>query len=547
MYRAAAVILTLFWLITARSPCSAGEKSFPRLFSHEGRFVSAIDQTGAQPYTQKITGLTVPHHLLASDLIAGAFSRLSNQSYKRIVILSPDHFGRSQTPFALAGRDFRTPLGVVPVDDPAVVHVLKNPRVSISNLFSHEHGVRSLLPFMAYYFPGAKVLALAIRSDSRPAEWDSLAETLVPLLTSDTLLLQSTDFSHYLPPALARIKDQETLRVLSNGSPEQVLGLSESDHLDSKAAQYLQLKLQRQVYGAKPVVIANRNSQEYIDEAIDRTTSYIIQVYSPQLLPLDIPNRYFFAGDTFFGRFGARLLSDPGNRRKLVEKVLRITGGAPLLVNLEGVVMDNCPDGLGPYDLCMETEPALNLLRDLNIRMVSLANNHSHDFGPDGYTQMKRLLKRSGATILENGKTAQSPDFDLLALTDVDNHGPRHYAALTEADLAAIPKARPHRPLFAFIHWGREYTAAAGVREQQIAALLEERGVELIIGSHSHRAGHLVCVRSSCRVFSLGNFFFDQSKKDVSGALLEVIFFRQGTYFLRLHDLGNPYKDLFSD
>ncbi len=548
MYRAVTIILTLYWLVAAQSfSHAAGEKPFPMFFTHEGRFVSAIDQTKVQPYREKITGLTVPHHLVASDLIAKAFTKLSSQNYKRIVILSPDHFGRSQTPFALAGRDFRTPMGAVPVDDSAVIQILKNPHVSISNLFSHEHGVRSLLPFMAYYFPGAKVAALAIRSDSHPAQWDSLAETLVPLLTPDTLILQSTDFSHYLTPAQARLKDQETLRVLSGGSADQVLDLSESDHLDSKAAQYLQLKLQREVYGARPVVTANRNSQEYIEEVIDKTTSYIIQVYSPKSLPLDIPHRYFFAGDTFFGRFATKPLTDPDNRRKLIERVIRITGGAPLLINLEGVVMNECPDGLGPYDLCMEPESALNILKSLNIPIVSLANNHSYDFGVDGYNQMKRLLKHAGVTTLENRKTADLTAFDLLALTDVDNHGTRRYAALSDADLRGISKPRSGTPFFAFIHWGREYTAAAGDREHKIATFLEERGVELIVGNHSHRAGHLVCDRRACRIYSLGNFFFDQRRKKVSGALLEVIFFPQGTYFLRLHDVGNLYEELLTD
>ena len=111
-------------------------------------------------------------------------------------------------------------MGEVPIDAAAVDRLRENPLVSASNLFSHEHGVRALLPFVAHYFPRARVVAVALHRDSQPSQWDSLAQTLAPLLTADTLLIQSTDFSHYLPWPQARRYDQETLRVLSVGDPD---------------------------------------------------------------------------------------------------------------------------------------------------------------------------------------------------------------------------------------------------------------------------------------------------------------------------------------
>jgi len=85
-----------------------------------------------------------------------------------------------------------------------------------------------------------------------------------------------------------------------------------------------------------------------------------------------------------------------------------------------------------------------------------------------------------------------------------------------------------------------------GLREQALAARLAGRGVELIIGSHPHRAGALTGDRQQCLAFSLGNFIFDQRRPGVSGALLEVMFYPQGTYFLRLHPIGNLYGENFS-
>ena len=281
-------------------------------------------------------------------------------------------------------------------------------------------------------------MAVALHRDSQPSQWDSLAQTLAPLLTSDTLLLQSTDFSHYLPWPQARRYDQETLRVLSAGDPEAVIGLKQPQHLDSRGAQYLQLRLQKQVYQARPAVVASRNSQEYTAQPLDSTTSYLVQVYSPENLPIHGVQRFFFAGDTFFGRYLAAKLARRTWREGLVKRVRQLTGGAPLIVNLEGVMMAECPADPGPLKLCMAARPALDILQDLNVVAVSLANNHTHDFGDPAYRTMQRLLTDAGITVLENRAVKDLGPFQLAAATDLDNRQEPVRALLTDADLRPV-------------------------------------------------------------------------------------------------------------
>ncbi len=547
MRRLAFLALILLLVATCSGPNqSPGKEAFPPLFPDRGLFLAAIGQCRVKPLPQKISGLTVPHHLLAADLMAGAFARVQGQHYRRIIILSPDHFSRSRSPFAVTRRDFETALGRLATDLPAVNRLLANPLVTESSLFSHEHGVQALLPFIAHYCSWALIVPIAIRHSSQPADWEALAQSLAPLLDPDTLLVQSTDFSHYLSPQEARRRDQETLRVLSGGDPRQVLSLREPDHLDSRGCQYLQLLLQRQVFGAGPTVIANRNSQEYTTEPVAKTTSYIVQLYSAEALPVEGVQSYFFGGDTFCGRQAARRLAIPENREALQRQVLRITQGQPLILNLEGVLQEKCPEAPGPYTLCMESSLALPLLSGLHVRAVSLANNHSLDLGEDAYRAMRRLLTEQGLACLENCKVLDLGDFYLAAFTDVDNQSAEKIARLTRQDLEVLDGWKRDKPLFALIHWGQEFADAAGPREQALAALLEEKGVEVVIGCHSHRAGHLEATLQSCRIFSLGNFLFDQDSPRISGVLLEAVFFPQGTYFLKVHPLNNLFTSLSS-
>ena len=190
MRRLASIALSLLLIAACSGPDQSPRKgAFPPLYPDGELFLAAIHHCRIKPLTQKITGLTVPHHLLAADLIAAAFARVQGRDYRRIIILSPDHFHRSRSPFAVTRRDFDTVLGRVATDRAAVGQLLNNPLVSESDLFSHEHGVRALLPFIVHYFPKTPVVPIAIRGNSRPADWDALARTLTPLLTPDTLLV----------------------------------------------------------------------------------------------------------------------------------------------------------------------------------------------------------------------------------------------------------------------------------------------------------------------------------------------------------------------
>ena len=541
-FRQLILVAAVFLACTGTSGDTGGNP-FPALFEEARPFLAAIQHTKAAALAEKISGITVPHHLLAADLIADACARVAGQGYERIIILSPDHYARSRTPFAVSRRNFQTVLGTVVIDAAAVRQVLQNRAVSASNLFSHEHGVQALLPFVAYHFPQAKIIALAISPAAKQPEWDLLAETLAPLLTPQTLIIQSTDFSHYLPAAEARGRDQETLRVLSGGDPEGVLGLREPEHLDSKAAQYLQLRLQGQIFQARPTVFANRNSQEYTSQPLEKTTSYIVQLYSAEKLTVAGAERYCFAGDTFLGRYMALKLARGQFQENLVAKILKITGGARLIVNLEGVIMPEGGEITGPYDLCMQTAVTLPLLTRLNVRAVSLANNHSRDFGEAAYRNMVRSLTSVGITPLEKGEVKDLHHFRLGSYTDVDNRADQKTARLRRQDLQGLDTVRRDKPLFAFLHWGQEYSSGAGPREEALISLLQAKGVELIIGCHTHQAGRLVCRRQNCLAFSLGNFLFDQNRPGISGAILEAIFFPQGTYFLRWHPLGNLYAE----
>ena len=109
------------------------------------------------------------------------------------------------------------------------------------------------------------IVPIAVSNRAQRADWDALVEILAGIVTERTLVVQSTDFSHYLPQPVAMQRDQEVLNVLSANDTDAVAALVQPRHLDSKGAQYVQMRLQQKRFGARPSVVANANSQRYSD------------------------------------------------------------------------------------------------------------------------------------------------------------------------------------------------------------------------------------------------------------------------------------------
>jgi poly-gamma-glutamate synthesis protein (capsule biosynthesis protein) len=426
--------------------------------------------------------------------------------------------------------------------------------VEESCLFAREHGVQALLPFIRRAFPDAAIVPVAISIRSAPPDWDRLAAALAPIVDGETLVVESTDFSHYLPQHAARLFDQQTLNVLAAGDLEQIAALRQPAHADSVSALYIQTKLQQQIFGARPLVIANDNSQSFSPDPVAETTSYMVVLYGRFEPGFEAPVRagdtlVYFAGDTNFGRAMKMALMAEGAAERVTEAVLSITAGRPLVVNLEGVILPNVPEALDDMTLAMPEDLTVEWLRRLGVAGVGLANNHAMDLGPSGYAETLRALKAAGIPSFGQGEALSLGTLEMVGLSDLDTNAARQVDLLTPALLDRLVRPDARRAVVAFVHWGREYAAAPSPREADLADQMRQRGAALVVGAHPHVAGvglTALAGGETLVAYSLGNFLFDQGAPRSSGSLLEVRAFGQGTLFARsiplpnLFDLARP-------
>lgn len=160
--------------------------------------------------------LIVPHagYVYSGATAALAYARLApaRATIKRVVLLGPVH----RVPvrgLALAGATlFSTPLGEIEVDQEAVMALAGMPQVVVSApAHAQEHSLEVQLPFLQSVLDDFKLVPLAV-GDATP---DEVAQVLDVLWGGpETLIVVSSDLSHFLPYASAQFVDSATARSI---------------------------------------------------------------------------------------------------------------------------------------------------------------------------------------------------------------------------------------------------------------------------------------------------------------------------------------------
>ncbi len=206
------------------------------------------------PRTPK--ALIAPHagYVYSGPIAASAYATLADarQRIRRVVLLGPVH----RVPIrglALPGADrFATPLGEVGVDAAAIAALRELPQV-VESPAAHafEHSLEVHLPFLQTVLADFSLVPLAV-GDAAPAE---VAQALERVWGgAETLIVASSDLSHYLPYEAARAADASALAAMLALEPR-------LDHRQACGATpvngLLQLARRR---GMQPTLLDARNS-----------------------------------------------------------------------------------------------------------------------------------------------------------------------------------------------------------------------------------------------------------------------------------------------
>ncbi len=162
--------------------------------------------------------LIVPHagYIYSGEIAAAAYATLQSSApqISRVILLGPAHRVAVRG-MALPGSDaFATPLGSVMIDAEALQIASNIPHVIISEAaHAMEHSLEVQLPFLQIVLGEFKLLPVLVGS-ATPNEVAYLLECLWG--GEETLIVISSDLSHYLSYQAAKITDEKTVQSILN-------------------------------------------------------------------------------------------------------------------------------------------------------------------------------------------------------------------------------------------------------------------------------------------------------------------------------------------
>lgn len=158
--------------------------------------------------------LIVPHagYVYSGPVAAEAYARLAPQAkqVRRVVLLGPVHRVPVRGLALPRSSEFLTPLGRIPLDAEAMRAVSDLPQVTVSDeAHALEHSLEVHLPFLQTVLGDFKLLPFAVGN----ATATEVAEVLERVWGGDeTLIVISSDLSHFLPYDMAKQIDGETVK-----------------------------------------------------------------------------------------------------------------------------------------------------------------------------------------------------------------------------------------------------------------------------------------------------------------------------------------------
>jgi poly-gamma-glutamate synthesis protein (capsule biosynthesis protein) len=235
-----------------------------------------------------------------------------------------------------------------------------------------------------------------------------------------------------------------------------------------------------------------------------------------------------FAGDTVLDDTAGKIIEQGGD--PFSDFADYFAGADIRITNLECVVSTRGQANDKMYTF--KAHPRVIPVLQKHFDAVTLANNHSGDFGPDAFAQMLSLLKEAGLAQVGGGMNLKQAHTPLvftrngwrIAVLSYNEFHPRSFEAGFDIPGVAWSEdqqvmediqtaRRMHRAdlVIPVMHWGWENERTANPRQRQLAKLMIDAGADAVIGGHPHVTQDVSVYKGKPIVYSVGNFVMKET------------------------------------
>ena len=143
-----------------------------------------------------VRGLVCPHagYVYSGPVAAYGYKQLSDR-YDTVILMGPSHYMAFEGASIPEYTHYETPLGLVPVSGKAALLREQAPFTSVEGAHTREHSLEVQLPFLQTVLTDFEIIPIVLGVvDPR-----QVASALLPFIDENTLLIASSDLSHYHP------------------------------------------------------------------------------------------------------------------------------------------------------------------------------------------------------------------------------------------------------------------------------------------------------------------------------------------------------------
>lgn len=191
---------------------------------------------------------------------------------------------------------------------------------------------------------------------------------------------------------------------------------------------------------------------------------------------------------------------------------------------------------------------------DIGTDIVSLANNHAYDYGPDALVETIEVLEEADIPFVGAGRNleeAMEPYYfvmnnkviAIVSATQIER-STNYTKQATEERAGVLKCLNPELFLqvvaeaeeksdyvIAYVHWGTENTPYYGDDQINLAEAFADAGADVIIGGHTHCLQGIDYVDGVPVIYSLGNFWFNNKTLDTG--IFQVVIDDEGNLEFR--------------
>ena len=232
----------------------------------------------AKPHSGRLIAIISPHagYIFSGQVAAYGYKNLKGSSIKRVILIGPSHQVGFKGASVYTKGGFRTPLGLVRINEKLAEDLL-NETADVRfypEAYEKEHSIEVQLPFLQTVLKDFTIVPILISSPTRQTI-EHLVSRLTEIIDEKTLLIASTDLSHYhdylkakemdskIIAAIERLSIVDTERLLRNGEAE----------LCGAFPVLIAMEVSRRVGANMGVLFKYANSGDVTDEK-DRVVGY---------------------------------------------------------------------------------------------------------------------------------------------------------------------------------------------------------------------------------------------------------------------------------